>query len=420
MTREEFLLATEYFIRLVRRGADPDRAGEPVPVKPEGVAWEQIYVLANKHSLSVAVMRALQAEENPIENRPPKELWEKWEHVCRVQVMADIQQLYAWEEMSAYFSEKGLKLLPLKGLHIKKLYSETAARQMGDLDVLYEKERFKEVRAAMEELGYKFDKGTENSHHQVFDRAPVTEVELHRELLPKTSFFIDYYVAPWERAIPTDVPYIYRYSLEDEYIFMLIHSAKHFTGCGSGVRTVLDFYLFLKKYGSKLNREYIALEIQKADKYKSLKEPKGVSGCGSSSSIWDRSEDEELIINFEKTILRVAEGWFGSDNIIIDETGLVLASDGVYGSSENIWKRNYEKNARKYFLYRIFPAYGYLKKLYPILVKAPFLLPFVWLKRLFRGVFFYGKRIRAEYKFIKAEQKRKKREEKQAKKEKDM
>ena len=46
---------------------------------------------------------------------------------------------------------------------------------------------------------------------------------------------------------------------------MLMHGYKHFSGAGSGVRTVLDFYLFLKAYGDTLNREYIDGEIAAAD-----------------------------------------------------------------------------------------------------------------------------------------------------------
>lgn len=415
MNKEEFLKLIEYLVRLVRRGADPARAAEPVPVKPDGIAWEQVYALAEKHSLSVAAFRALQAANNPIENRPEKALWDKWENFCRMQAMADIQQLYAWEELSATFSDRGLKLLPLKGLHIKHLYSETYVRQMGDLDILYEKGCFKKVRAAMEELGYAFDKNSENHHHQVFSRAPVTEAELHRDLLPDSSVYAAYYADPWAKARPTDVPYIYRYALEDEYVFMLVHSVKHFTGGGSGIRTALDFYLFTEKYKAELDRDYIDAEIKRADEIRTSTENLGAGGAG---LVWEEGETSETIAEFEKIILSVAYGWFGGEDVKTDEKGLMMASDGVYGKSEHIWKKNLNAHEKTYFFRRLFPSYAYLKTWNPILNKAPFLLPYVWLKRIVRGIFCHGKKLRAEYRWVKAEKKRKKQEEKAAKKEK--
>lgn len=245
MDRESFLKTGAYFLGLVRLGSEENRKKSLFPKKPDGVKWTDIFYLSEKHSLSAVTFRALESADE----KPKGEVWEKWERAYRVCVHADIQQLFAWDEIKEDFSEKGINVLPLKGLRIKKLYPETVLRLMGDLDILYRKSQFFEVKNGLQALGYIYKKESAGGHHQIFERPPVTHVEMHRALLPDESPFAEYYADPWQRALPTDEESVYRFSLEDEYIFMLMHGYKHFSGAGSGVRTVLDFYLFLKAYG---------------------------------------------------------------------------------------------------------------------------------------------------------------------------
>lgn len=154
-------------------------------------------------------------------------------------------------------------MLPLKGLWIKPLYPETQLRQMADLDILYEEKNFPKVKAAMKALGYVYVKKSAGSNHQVFQRPPVMDVEMHRQLLSEAVPFAYYYADPWARALPADEPCLYRFSHEDEYLFMLVHDYKHFFGAGSGARTVADFYVFLKAYGDLLDKKWLAEEIDR-------------------------------------------------------------------------------------------------------------------------------------------------------------
>lgn len=256
MDRETFFKTGEYFIRLVRFGAS---GGEGLPPeKPEEVSWRDILLLSEKHSLAALTYSAL----SRLEKKPDKETAEKWEHAYRVCVHADIQQEFAWEEIKERFSKEGIKLLPLKGILLKSLYPEPAFRSMGDLDILYEEKDFEKIKALMRESGYEYRTESAGSNHQIFFRPPVTTVELHRALLNDTSPFAEYYKDVWRRALPTAEPFVCRLSREDEYIFLLIHGHKHFSGAGSGVRTVLDFWLysycqvFEEKFHKKVTKNF--------------------------------------------------------------------------------------------------------------------------------------------------------------------
>ena len=415
MDRETFFKTGEYFIRLVRFGAS---GGEGLPPeKPEEVSWRDILLLSEKHSLAALTYSAL----SRLEKKPDKETAEKWEHAYRVCVHADIQQEFAWEEIKERFSKEGIKLLPLKGILLKSLYPEPAFRSMGDLDILYEEKDFEKIKALMRESGYEYRTESAGSNHQIFFRPPVTTVELHRALLNDTSPFAEYYKDVWRRALPTAEPFVCRLSREDEYIFLLIHGHKHFSGAGSGVRTVLDFWLYLKRYGKELDRKYIAAELSRAQeivRQSALPHAQEIARQSASPSVQEisrtaksenlRNTDPETAFNpfeeaapdmivetaaeteapleeFEKTLEREISLWFSAENPTLDETGVALLSDGVYGRIEKLWERKLqEKGKFKYFAERLFPPYKVMKQRFTLLEKLPFLLPFFWIWRLIR------------------------------------
>lgn len=439
MDKETFFKTGEYFIRLVRFGAS---GGEGLPPeKPEEVSWRDILLLSEKHSLAALTYSAL----SRLEKKPDGETAEKWEHAYRVCVHADIQQEFAWEEIKERFSEQGIKFLPLKGILLKSLYPEPAFRSMGDLDILYEEKNFEKIKTLMRESGYEYRTESAGSNHQIFFRPPVTTVELHRALLNDTSPFAEYYKDVWRRALPTAESFVCRLSREDEYIFLLIHGHKHFSGAGSGVRTVLDFWLYLKRYGKELDRKYIAAELSRAQEIarQSASPHAQEIACQSASpSIQETSQtaksenlrntDPETAFNpfeeaasdmivetaaetespleeFEKTLEREISLWFSAENPMLDETGVALLSDGVYGRIEKLWERKLQEKGRfKYFAERLFPPYKVMKQRFTLLEKLPFLLPFFWIWRLIRAAFCRRKAAAAEYRYIREKSRKEK------------
>ncbi len=439
MDKETFFKTGEYFIRLVRFGAS---GGEGLPPeKPEEVSWRDILLLSEKHSLAALTYSAL----SRLEKKPDGETAEQWEHAYRVCVHADIQQEFAWEEIKERFSEQGIKFLPLKGILLKSLYPEPAFRSMGDLDILYEEKNFEKIKTLMRESGYEYRTESAGSNHQIFFRPPVTTVELHRALLNDTSPFAEYYKGVWRRALPTAEPFVCRLSREDEYIFLLIHGHKHFSGAGSGVRTVLDFWLYLKRYGKELDRKYIAAELSRAQEIarQSASPHAQEIACQSASPSMQetsqtaksenlRNTDPETAFNpfeeaasdmivetaaeteapleeFEKTLEREISLWFSAENPTLDETGVALLSDGVYGRIEKLWERKLqEKGKFKYFAERLFPPYKVMKQRFTLLEKLPFLLPFFWIWRLIRGAFCRRKAAAAEYRYIREKSRKEK------------
>lgn len=100
--------------------------------------------------------------------------------------------------------------------------------------------------------------------------------------------------------------------------------------------------------------------------------------------------------NFEATLFREIGLWFEGESAVLDETGLEILSDGVYGRAEKRWIKESRKAGRgKYLFGRLFPPFRTMKQAFPVLKKLPFLLPFFWIWRILRGVFKRPKKYRA-------------------------
>lgn len=365
-----------FFIELLRFGIGKDKS---IEVKPDGVLWSNVYKLAKFHSLDALCFHAASEEKIKTEDEL---IAEKWKAKYESSLITDVHQLAAWEDLKSEFEKEHIEYLPLKGINFKSLYPSSELRQMGDIDILYRKEKFNDVKRFLENLGYVFNVATENTNEQVFSRYDNVNVEMHSELMPKILSFTEYCDGVWNRISPCkNSEYCFEQRKEDEYIYFLIHSYKHFYGSGCGVRTVLDFYLFLQKYGKELDREYIKEEISKADAIsvkrkssdKRQKELKNFSA----------TEDEASLADFEKLILSQTEKLFGNDKVEIDETGYKLITDGVYGNVKNSVNKKVSKMGKfGYIIARVFPPYAVMKNRYPLLSKCVILLPLFYAVRI--------------------------------------
>lgn len=374
-----YIETSKFFLQVVRFVIRAESKKINLPIKPDEVRWQDVFILAKKHYLVSAVYQYIKMFSSEI----GQHLLDRWEKENSISIAADMEQLFAWDEIKNSCSDRGISLLPLKGIILKNLYPETYFRTMGDLDILTRVDEFDMVEKMMKELGYIFDDKNIEKHDKGFSRPLMTHVEMHSDLLPNRSPFHDYYAHIWEKATPCETSFIYNLSKEDEYIFLLIHAYKHFYNKGSGVRTIIDFYLFNKKYRESLNANYINKELENAD------------------LIASKHGAEYLLKDFKNQIDKIVGYWFNSKEIIIDGVGMRIISDGVYGKVENFWAKEINKlGKKKYLLKRLFPNLDFMRERYRILKKSPVLLPVFWIVRIFHGAFFRRKSVKNEFKYI--------------------
>lgn len=339
--------------------------GENCPPKPEGeVDWAALQKLCKVHKIEALVWYGIKAL--PDREWIPQEIRGKFEEAWNLETAREAVQQFSAQELLEAFEREKIAVLPLKGMRLKQFYPVPMMRMMSDLDILFRQEQKAEIEKVMLKLGYSADHT--GGHHDVYSRRPVMNVEMHHHLIDQDSPYASYYTDPWAKAVPvTGRQFEYEMTWEDYYIFMIVHLAKHIEYGGSGIRSIVDLWVFWRKMKGKLDEEYIEKELRK------LK-----------------------LFDFSRHMEKLAGVWFDGkpETALYLEFSRFMIGSGVYGTVKNYNLRRVAKadeNARvgqvKIWLEAIFLPYRPMKEQYRYLEKWPVLLPLAWIQRMLRTCF---------------------------------
>lgn len=264
----------------------------------------------------------------------------------------------------ASLEKAGIWYMPLKGVLLKDLYPRYGMREMVDNDILIDPEHRNDVRRIMEDLGF-VTKLYEDNNHDVYHKKPVSSFEMHVYLVNGRSndALLTYYLNIKDRLLKDkENQYGYHFSDNDFYLFLMAHEYKHYVEGGTGLRSLLDIYVYLKQKQKNLDWNYIQMEIQKMD-----------------------------IANFEKVNKALAMHLFEGENLSTSEEEMLeyIISSGAYGTIENDTANQINKagGRLKFALSRITLTHEEMLNEYPVLQKAPWLYPVMWVWRFIRMFF---------------------------------
>ena len=344
-----------------------DKEESSFNVDQERIAF--FYKLSSYHSLKAFLFQTLKTTKVEI----------KKEHLDRVEkdYLFNVRKCLAFEEerkaLYQYLNAQGIAYLPLKGIIIKGYYPNEYAREFADNDILFASGDDKKIREFFIKRGYASE-FFRKSNHDVYLKKPFFNFEMHRALFGETGDnqkFIKYFDHYLDKTHLKEGEEHYL-SKEDFYIYFTAHSYKHFHNSGCGIRTLIDYYLYLKK--EQLDFVYINEELAKLDL---------VDFSNQISSLSLKVFDEQPLNKAEEEML------------------LFIASSGTYGTLENsVDKGVKEKGKFKYFMYRVFPPYRLYKTMYPWAYKCPILIPLAWIMRSFRVLIRNPKKAASEIKLI--------------------
>ena len=335
-----------------------------IPQLPCDITWENVFKTAKMHS--VESMAFYGAKKFLAEDDDLFRIWKKKREQNLVQSLIQLD-----ERAGIYrrFSQAGIRFVPLKGCILKDLYGQIDFRQMADLDILIQPEDAKAVKNLMEESGYK-TVGFGEKHADEYFMYPYINVEIHKQLLPDYVSKHNYYDNIWDRVKPDpDLPGGWQMSHEDFYIYHLAHFAKHFYEMGSGIRSVVDIYVYLRAFGKEMDIRYIERELKTLELYEFGKQMRNLSlfwfSPHSKDSAHPADRDFEEI---QKSIFM--SGVYGSREFVKSRTmDEARIKGGILNSAGYIWKRIFM--SRKEFEYA-----------YPVTKKSPVLIPVFWFYRI--------------------------------------
>ena len=265
-----------YLLKLMRAAL----MGETVHQPPVECSMEMVFELAASNSVEGCVFYGLSKEH------VPESLYRKWKSKCENTLFRQVCFDNEREKILKKMHEAGLSYLPLKGALIAGYYPQPGMRAIADNDILYgfveksgngeyciagenHKERELKIRQAqekmveiMESLGYTVESLLGN--HDTFLKEPCYNFEMHRCLVPTyMERFRQYYENSWKWATPDEKDeYLFAFSDEEEYLFFLAHTFKHFDQCGCGIRHIADEYVILKEKQEKMDWTYLKSHLQ--------------------------------------------------------------------------------------------------------------------------------------------------------------
>lgn len=362
------------------------------------VSINDIYSAAVRHSLDALVTTALEAAGFSSPKAAEKKLL-----AIRKNMLFDS----ARAEILSRLEEKGIKYMPLKGVIMKELYPSVGLRQMSDNDILFDAAYRADVRDIMTDLGY-YVKLYEFSNQDVYMKDPVLNFEMHVALFTDdhSKTFEDYFSVAFDRAVSDGVSkFGYKMTDEDFYVFMKAHEYKHYTHNGTGLRSLVDVYVYLRSKGDSLDYDYVRAECEKL-------------GAGNYEvvSIADyEAVTRDLAMHiFDPEVAKAlveADRGNGASPISVDERNLLntFIDSATYGTQEislnNLLDRKKrEENIsagaakRRFFIRLIFPDMDYYRTKCPDIDRKKYLIPVIWLKRGFAAVF---KRPKGTYGYFK-------------------
>ena len=276
--------------------------------------------------------------------------------------------------VSAKLEEASIWHMPLKGTVLKDLYPRFGMREMADCDVLIDAEKAKDIRRIMESLGYQSEEFGCGIHDFYFKK-PVSGFEMHRALFSKTgpAELYTYYIDVRNRLVRDEgKQFRFHFTDEDFYLYMIAHEYKHYSEGGTGLRSLLDTYVFLKS--KHLDSAYIAQEAKKM----------GLS-------------------DFEEKNRALAFHVFEGAELTPEETERLdyMIFSGTYGTVENNAQNQIARKGRwGYFLSKFFLSRDEMIERFPVLEKAPVLFPVYRVWRVINGLIHYRKEYWARMKAI--------------------
>ncbi len=323
---------------------------EAAPPLPEDMDCTALLKLAKHHSVANTAYYALEQ----LGSLSP-ELREEWSQLRDREIMRDIHQQTEYDILCEAFAQEKIRFLPLKGILIKSLYPQSDFRTMSDIDLLIDEANAEKVKDVMLSLGYEVD-SVEFGVHDVYHKKPVVSIEVHRELFgDEGQEFAPLFSDPWNKCEKRSDT-LYEFTPQYFFAYLLAHGIKHYQQGGTGIRTFMDIEIYRRHFGQQLDMDKLYDMFEKAGQRKLCED-----------------------------FIRLSELWFGAaeDDGTLDNISRYIISGGTYGTFEN--QVQYElqsKSKGQYIMSKLFPNFQHMKQQYPVLKKAPILLPVMWLVRL--------------------------------------
>ncbi len=328
---------------------------------PDGIQVKELIEIAHKNHMEHLILGAL------LKSDLPDEIKSSIKPLVIHSTMKSMAQICCLKELEETFENEGIYHQVLKGSVLKNIYPSPEMREMSDIDVMIYDVNLTRAKKVVENMGFSLIESVK--HHDIYMKQPFLIIELHHALFDKDVDHILYeYFNNEKHLIAHDGrKYALHFGIEEFYIYLIAHMAKHFFETGCGIRNVVDVYYYRQIYEATWDESIIATELEK---------------CG--------------LTAFDNRMHTLAQVWLGGKKP--DYFSMMLfnymVDCGIYGKGEyGLWGKfvmlnksnniHYQSYAKWWYY---FPPTSYMKRDYAWLKKYPYLLIVAWVMRAVHGL----------------------------------
>lgn len=358
---------------------------------------QKVYALSKSQSLEAMTFMALERllkGNDAVRSLDTEQVLTKWEEAKNKAIRKTILMNAERKQLFDFLERQNIWHLPLKGVILCPMYPELGMRQMSDNDVLFDPSFRPMVRSWFESRGYMVESYGKGNHDE-YHKRPVYNFEMHTALFSEEAYteFFQYYASVKNRLHPVaGGEFEYAMSDEDFYVYMVVHMYKHYFGYGTGLRSLLDLYVY-HRAKPDLDRRYLDGEFEKIGILDFEKEMRALA----LKTFADQPEPIAFTENEQKILYE-------------------LMSNHTYGTIENVWRMQVKKTQpegasitpvvkMKYFLTRLFPNKEHMEKwceMYaPFFFRNKWLMPIAYIWRIVKADSEKNKRVKKEFDTVK-------------------
>ncbi|MBR1483317.1 MAG: nucleotidyltransferase family protein [Ruminococcus sp.] len=280
------------------------------------------------------------------------------------------------QKLCAFFEKQGIWYMPLKGSILQELYPAYGLREMVDVDMLVDGTRMEEIHDFMLRSGYTA-KEYNISKHDVYEKPPMYEFELHRYLISKhfTNHYA-YYENIRQRLVRQGNTMEYRFTDNDFYVCLAGYIQRDLFAGGVALKLLMDLYVLRHKV--PLDRAYIDAELQKLG----------------------ATETEALAASLAEEIFGGTQPVAETD---FDETHYEMLNDILISGSSKTYEKYIENKLKakggsklKYAVSRLHLPPERVKAMYPYFYEHKAARPFLIFYRLYAAATFKRQKVKNE------------------------
>ena len=345
--------------------------------------WNELISISKKQSVAGMVYPLI--EKLPEEKRPSRELCGSLEgqYFQTVTLMANYE--FIKEKIANAFEKKQIKCVFFKGIVIKDSYPIPELRTMSDIDFLILEEDREIAHKTLCELGAKCTKNTEPVY--MYNLSGVT-LEVHtkfaEDIEEEKEKASKLYEDIWDNTEKlNNFEYIFVPTPQFHILMLLIHTYRHFTGVGCGLRLFIDSSIFYEKYKSEIDVNKLKADIDKIELTDFAKLSFYLNNRWFGfENIYEFSLDEETYKEVTDYIMQ--SGTFGFEISSVAQKAVRMSLKDKRGMSKSTAKFGY-------FIKKVFPPFSRMKNEYAFVRKCPILLPIGWVANIYNQLTKRGK-----------------------------